>query len=370
MKLFITCIAWVESILNKEVERLGYKIIKTNDRYVYLESDDAWIARVNLWSRVGNKVYLEIAKHQTRDFDELFDFVGSIDWKKYIDSENPVNVNTVSIKSYLDSVPAIQKITKKSIVTKITGSKNDMLYENPNENPREILIFIEENECRVLLNTTWEALHKRWYRISEHEAPIKESLAAALVLLSWWSYKKPLYDFFCWSGTILIEAALIARNIAPGSLGRRFAFEDFSWYASEILAEALHEAEKKAFKDKKYEIIGSDIDKDNIEISIKNAKKAWVEDTIRFEVKEVWEYLKDKNIIGTLVSNPPYWLRLNVSNLDWIYKDLAKIFFQNKELNWWFITSYFDFDRMVNLSDWKKRKLYNGNEKCYFYKKV
>lgn len=370
MKLFITCIAWVESILSKEIERLGYKNLKSSDRYIYTETDDAGIARINLWSRVGNKVYLELAKWRTEDFDDLFDLVWSVKWDKYCNSDNPINVDGVSIKSYLDSIPAIQKITKKSIVTKLTGSKNDILYENIEKKPFEILVFIEENECRILLNTTWQALHKRWYKVVEHDAPIKESLAAAIVLLSGWSFKKPLYDFFCWSGTILIEAALIARNIAPGSLWRKFRFEEFSWYDDKFLLNAKEEASKKAFCDKKYEIIWSDIDENSVRITLKNAKNAWVDDTITVKQKMVSEYIWAKNLSGTLVTNPPYWLRLNISNLDSIYRDISLIFKQNPELNWWLITSYFDFDKMINLKDWKRRKLYNGNEKCYFYKKI
>lgn len=370
MKLFVTCIAWVESILNKEIERLKYKILKTSDRYVYCETDDAWIARVNLWSRVGNKVHLELNSWIVNNFDDLFELVSEINWKDYVDSSNPIIVNAVSIKSWLDSIPAIQKTSKKAIVTKITGSKDEYLFEDTNLQPREILIFIEDNECRVLLNTSWEALHKRWYRTSEHEAPIKESLGAALVLLSGWSYKKPLYDFFCWSGTIAIEAALISRNIAPGSLWRKFAFEDFGWYPATHLEEAKKEAEAKSFKDKKYEIIASDIDAYNVDMAKKNAENAWVSDTIKFEMKDFSAYLWAKKLEGTVVSNPPYWLRLDSNNLDKIYKDLAKIFNNNPDLNWGFITSYFDFDNMVNLDPWKKRKLYNWNEKCYFYKKV
>lgn len=370
MKLFITCIAWVESILSKEVEKLWYKNIWSSDRYIYTETDDSWIARINLWSRVGNRVYLEISKRKVNSFDNLFDFVHEVNWKLFFPSNNPIIVNWVSIKSALDSIPAIQKITKKAIITKITWSKNDIFYENNKLPPFEILIFIENNECRILLNTSWEALHKRWYRLVEHDAPIKESLAAALVLLSWWQFKKPFYDFFCGSWTIPIEAALIARNIAPWSLWRRFIFEEFSWYDKNHLVNAKIEASQKEFVDKKFEIFWSDMDSKNISIAQKNAKNARVFETIKFSNKEIADYISMRNLNWTLVSNPPYWLRLNVSNLDSIYNDISLIFKNNPELNWWIITSYFDFDKKINLKNWKKRKLYNWNEMCYFYKKI
>ncbi|EKE29920.1 MAG: hypothetical protein ACD_2C00073G0008 [uncultured bacterium (gcode 4)] len=370
MNLVITCIAWVESLIKNEVERLGYRISEVKDRLVCLETDDAWIARVNLWSRVGNKVYLELAKKQIYDFDTLFDIVDDIDWREYVDWWAPVIVNAVSIKSQLTSLPAIQKTVKKAIVTNVLWNKTDILLEDPKVTPVEILVFIQDDECRVLLNTSWDALHKRGYRTSEHEAPIKESLAAALVLLSGWSYKKPLYDFFCGSWTILIEAALIARNIAPGSLWRRFSFEQFSWYPKKYLIEAREEAKQKSFADKKYEIYWSDLEEYNIRMAKANAENAKVLDTINFTVKDASEYEKKLDLAWTVISNPPYGLRLNKSNTADIYKIIAWIFRLNSGLNGGVITSYEDFDEMLKMSEWKKRKLYNGNERCYFYKKV
>ncbi|EKE28824.1 MAG: hypothetical protein ACD_3C00006G0006 [uncultured bacterium (gcode 4)] len=370
MNLVITCIAWVESLIKNEVERLWYRASEVKDRLVCLETDDAWIARVNLWSRVGNKVYLELAKKQINDFDFLFDLVDDIDWRKYVTGWAPVIVNAVSIRSQLTSLPAIQKTVKKAIVTNILWSNTDILFEDPDKTPVEILVFFQDDECRILLNTSGSALHKRGYRTSEHEAPIKESLAAALVLLSWWSYKKPLYDFFCGSWTILIEAALIARNIAPGSLWRRFSFEEFSWYPKNHLLEAKDEAKQKAFVDKKYEIYWNDIEEYNIRMSKSNALNAGVLDTITFQTKDAQEFAKKLDLVWTVISNPPYGLRLNKSNTWDIYKTISSIFQLNPLLNWGVITSFEDFDTMLKMSEWKKRKLYNGNERCYFYKKV
>lgn len=368
MKLAITCIAWVESLIKKEADRLWYEITEVSDRMVEIESDLAWIARFNLWSRVWNKVYLELAKKQVKTFDNLYDAVFFIDWSKYAWKSSRIIVDAVSIKSTLTSIPSIQKISKKSIVSKITWSKDDILYEDPNWAKTEILILIKNDICRILLNTSWEALHKRWYRKSTHEAPIKESLAAALVLLSPWRFKWPLIDPFCWSGTIVIEAALIAKNIAPWSLWRRFTFEDFSWYDRSFLEAAKIEAKSKIFSGWEYKIFGSDIDSETVKDAMQNARNAWVDDCITFTCSDFRDLPKDY-YKWVMVSNPPYWLRLQSEDIEMLYANISSLFRANSELSWWVITSFLWLDSMIKLADWNKRKLYNWNELCYFYNK-
>lgn len=370
MNLAITCIAWVESIIKNEIEKLWYKVIETIDRMVYFTWDDSSIARMNLWSRVGNKVYIELKRGKVRDFDDLFDILSDSKLIKYLWENNPIIVDAVSIKSDLTSIPAIQKTSKKAIITNLTGSKDRFYFEDDKLPKIELLIFINWYDCRILLNTSWEALHKRWYRVKWHDAPIKESLAAALVILSWWSFKKPFFDFFCWSWTIPIEAALLAKNIAPGSIWRNFAFENFSWYDKKYLEEAKIEASNKVFTKGNYEIHWFDIDEDNIVASQDNAYKAWVSDIIDFKVKNFLEENSQNTYLWTIVSNPPYWLRLNPEDIIDIYKWIARLFRNNIDLNWGIITSFEEFDDLINLKNFKKRKLYNWNEKCYFYKKV
>jgi len=370
MKYNITCIPWVESILKKEIERFGYKITETRDRIVTFEWDLMALARLNIWSRVGNKVYLELAEWYVNNFDDLFDLIHKINWKYYIGENNPIIVNWVSVKSSLESIPAIQKTAKKAIVTKITWVKDKFLNEDDTLPINDILVMIFDNKAKILLDTTWEALHKRWYRQGQHDAPIKESLAAALVLLSGWNFRENFYDFFCWSWTIPIEAALIAKNIAPGLIWRRYAFENFSWYPKNFYDEAIEEAKWKMITWKTYNIFASDVDEYSIESALINARNANVDDIIKFEIKWVESYLWSRNLEWTLVSNPPYWLRLNPKDLQTIYKNISTILKNNPNLNWWIITSFLEFDSLINLSNWKKRKLYNWNELCYFYKKI
>ena len=370
MKYVVSCIAWVEALLKKEIERLWYEKIEVVDRMVSFEADLKAMARINLASRVGNKVYLELASAQVYDFDNLFDCLNWIDWRFYLPKNFPLIIKIKTIKSELSSVPAIQKISTKAILTKLTWSKFDFYKEDNELNPIEIFIFIKDDILKVLLNTTGEALHKRWYREWSHEAPIKESLAASLVLLSNWDFRKNFYDFFCWSWTIAIEAALIAKNIAPWLLGRKFAFKNFSWVPESYLKDAKNEAESKIMKDKTYSIIASDIDEESIEMALINAKNAWVDDIIKFEKKSLNAYIWAKNLEWTLVSNPPYGLRLNPRDLDMIYNDISTILKNNKDLWGWIITSYEYFDKIIDLKSWKKRKLYNWKELCYFYKKI
>lgn len=362
MNLILTCPLWLESLAKKEIELLWLPIIHSQDKQITTSYSDENIAKLNLWSRIWNKVYLELSKKDKVDtFDKLFDLIKSIKWKDFILEENPIIVNATSINSTLESLPAIQKIAKKAIVDSIWW---DFLRENSNCPTLFIEVVLIKDICQILIDTTWEALHKRWYRKESVEAPLRENLAAWLVLLSWWRFREPFYDVFCWSWTIAIEAALIAKNIATW-LHRNFAFERFKFIKSDVL-EAEKEKAKAKIMNKNYNIIASDLDYDAVEIAKNNARKAWVWDIIKFEEKDFKDYLLEK-ISWTLVSNPPYWLRLQDEDLEKLYKDIAQIFAKNKELKWWIITNFQFWDMLKY--DYKKRKLYNWWEMCYFYKK-
>lgn len=366
-KYILTTIAWVESIAKKEVEKVGWKITEVRDRMIEFEWDSHTMVRLNLWSRVWNKVYQVLWESENiDDFDKLYDLIQTIDFKKYFHHNYPIVVKTKSIKSDLDSVPAIQKIWKKSIIDTLNNKSWEFILEDNDLERFEIMILLIDNKARILLNTTWDALHKRWYRVWSWEAPIKESLAAAIILLSWWRFRETFYDFFCWRWTIAIEASMIAKNIAPW-LNRHFAFEKLLLVDSTLLKKEILEAKNKQFEGD-YKIVASDIDKDLLDIAISNASKAWVADMINFEISDFYDFLGDK-LAWTFVSNPPYWLRLKDEDIDKLYKNIDKIFRINPDLKGWIITSFFDFDNLVNLKNYKKRKLYNWWELCYFYKR-
>jgi len=367
MKYVLSTVWWLEKLAKQEIIREKYKITEVQDRLVCFDWPIEAIARINLWSRVGNKLYLELAEKKLKNFDDLYDLVNQIDFKKYIPKNSPILVKATSVRSKLSSTPAIQKIVKKAIVNKLLeGTSKDFLKEKDEFDNFEIFVLIINDRAKILINTSGDALHKRAYRKYTWEAPIKENLAAAIVLLSNWNFKKPFYDPFCWSWTIAIEALLIARNIAPG-INRKFAFEDWNFVPEWLMQAEIKRAKEKEF-DWEYRIFASDLDFEMVEIAKQNAKLAGLKWKIIFDNKDFREFLEE-DLEGTLVTNPPYWLRLKDDNLEKLYKDLDKIFEKNEFLNWWFITS-FEEENNFYKTKYKKRKLYNWAQKVYFFKKV
>lgn len=370
MKFVLSTIAWVESIAKKEIERQWGKIEEVVDRLITFSGWIELMPRVNLWSRVGNKLYLLLAeKDKVMDFDSLFDLISTINWKKYFKKDYPIVVNTSSTRSELFSARTIQSIWKKAIVKSLVW-ENKIAKEDENLDKMEILILIIDNKVRILLNTSGNALHMRWYRTQAWEAPIKESLAAALVLLSDWRFKEAFYDPFCGSWTIAIEALMIAKNIAPW-LRRAFAYEKL-WLIDWETAEIERKMARTKTYDWEYRIYASDIDPEMVELAKENAARAWIAGQINFEVKDFKEFLLPPQwggLRGSLVSNPPYWERLKDENLKSMYNSIDKIFRTNPNLWWWIISSFMEFDNLIKADDYKKRKLYNGWEKCYFWRR-
>ena len=385
MKKFVLSVsAGLESIAKKEIEKQWWKIIETVDRLITFEGNFEVAAKVNLWSRVGNKVYLLLAEEENiEDFDDLYGLVNIIDFKKIIPENSPIIVKATSLRSELHHTPTLQSITKKSIIDNLLnsplldkrGARGEFwnsIEENPDLPKFEVLTLLLNNKARILLNLSWDALHKRWYRREAGEAPIKESLAAGLVLLSGWRFKEPFYDIFCGSWTIPIEAAMIARNIAPW-LKRKFSIVDLGFISEEKMWELKAEAREKKF-DWDYRIFGTDIDEEMVIIAQKNASDAWVWDDVSFEKRDFRSFSSSplrKGIIGDswcLVTNPPYGLRLE-ADMEFLYKNLDSIFRKNSKLKWGFISNYMEFDNFAKKDFYKKRKLYNGAEKCYFWKK-
>ena len=365
MKFVLSTIAWVESIAKKEIEKQWWKIEEVIDRLVTFSGEKELIANVNYWSRVGNKLYLLMWEADNiTDFDSLFDLVKSINWKQVFKKDFPIVVKSSSIRSELFSARTIQSIWKKAIINSLVGDW--VINEDENLQKAEIFILLIDNKARILLNTSGNALHMRWYRTQAWDAPIKESLAAALVLLSNWRFKENFYDTFCGSWTIAIEALMIAKNIAPW-LKRAFAFEKL-WLLDWETSENLRALARKKIFDWDYTIMGSDIDPEMVELAKENAARAWLAWEINFERKDFKEYL-DKELHWTLVSNPPYWERLKEEDLRWMYNNIDKLFRLNPKLWGWVISSYMEFDSLIKKDTYKKRKLYNWWEKCYFWRR-
>ncbi len=364
----LTSSLWLEALVKKEVQKQGYEITEVQDKAIYFSGSEEAIARMNLWSRFGNILYIvAYEQKQVIDFDTYFDRVYQIDWEKYVPEWYEVHIKATSLKSELGATPTLQWLAKKAIVKKLVG--DNILREDPTKGTLGVRILIENNTLRVLLNTSWAGLHKRGYREMTGEAPIKENIAAGLVILSRWKFRDPLYDVFCGSGTIAIEAAMIAKNKAPG-LTRNFAFQDWIWLPYDLLERERKLAKEKEFGGE-YTIYASDTDRQVLETAKRNAKFAGVEQCIRFQCMD-YKNIIDKKIHGWLVSNPPYGERLEDFDIVDIHKDISNLFAKNTQIQGGIITSHHEFEFYSKQSSWgyKKRKLYNGGELCYFYRKM
>lgn len=367
MDYLLSCNSWLESIAKKEINRLWYEIDQVNDKLIFFKWDEKTIAKVNIWSRVWNKLFLILWKKNVTSFDDLFEFIYTIKWNEYIWEEQGFIVKAIAIDSKLSSLPTIQSISQKSIISKLIWSKDKTRFTSPNIGQIEIVVVLHNDIASIMLNSTWSSLHKRWYKTESAEAPLKENIASGIVNLISWKYSLPLYDFFCGSWTILIEACLIAKNIAPWSF-RRFSFEDFIWYDKNIKNDIIKEAKESIIIEKSHTIVWYDKDLKVLESARQNAINAWVDKFIKFEYKDFNTInLNDYKDIFML-SNPPYWLRLKQTDIYNIYKKLSNLFELWDNIKWWIFTWYEDFDKIIDKNMYKLRKLYNWWEKCYLYK--
>lgn len=352
----------LESVLKKELERLGYQGFFVEDGKIYFKANKQAIARCNVFLRTAERVYLVLEKSHCEDFDTLFGKVLQIKWEDYLTKDSKINVLVKSKKSLLSSVPTLQGMIKKGIINRLSEYYNiDTLSEAGS--PVRIEADFNKDKLTLCLDTSGEALHKRGYRLNTGEAPIKETLAAGIILLSNWNFNKPLYDCFCGSGTIPIEAAMIALDKAPG-LDRAFAGMKFPLLGKVIWNEAVTEALKKERNSTKAQIFASDIDPEMKKIAQENAENCEVEDFINFSTSDFKDVIYEKG--GCIISNPPYGQRMGDSDLlKEIKQKLLRIGSKNKlKLN--IFTGDEKFSSDLGFKP-KNRKLYNGRIKCYLY---
>jgi len=364
-ELIATTTFGIEGVVKREITNLGYKILKTENGKVTFLSDASGIPRANLWLRTADRVLLKIAEFKAFTFDELFDKTASLDWSKYIPSDGKFVVNGKSVKSKLYSISDCQAIVKKSIAENLKKKyKVDWLEETGASYP--VLVSILKDVVTLTIDTSGIGLHKRGYRVKGVKAPLKETLGATLVLLSYWNKDRVLYDVFCGSGTIPIEAAMIGRNIAPG-LNRDFTSKHWPFIGNEIWKEETKKAYLAINHDVELKIYASDIDEFNIAGAIENAYEAGVDDCIEFTQKDFRDVDYGEKY-GVLISNPPYGERLSKGdNIGKLYKDMGNIF---NKLDTWskYILSAFDgFEEVYNKKADRQRKLYNGRIEARYF---
>lgn len=363
-ELIATSTFGLETIVKKEVKDLGFTILSVEDGKVTFESDITGIVKANLWLRCADRVLLKVGEFKAVTFDELFVQTKALPWEDIIPLDGKFTVNGKSIKSELFSISDCQAIVKKAVVENLKAKyKIDWFEETGAEYTIQVAML--KDIATLTIDTSGAGLHKRGYRKNTGEAPIKETLAAALVLLSYWNKNRILYDVFCGSGTIPIEAALIGRNIAPG-LYRDFASKHWSIIDESIWQEELAKAHANIDQETKIQIMASDIDKESIEIAKENAVEANVSDCITFSVCD-FQKVTYKQDYGIIISNPPYGERLNDIELDQLYRNIGKTF--NKLDTWskYIITSFGGFEHLYGKKANRERKLFNGNIKVRYY---
>lgn len=366
-ELIAPCHFGLEAVLKKEIYDLGYDITKVEDGRVTFLGDEEAICRANIFLRTAERVLLKAGQFHAETFDELFEGIKAIPWENYIPEDGKFWVaKASSIKSKLFSPSDIQSIVKKAMVERLKQKYHINWFEETGAS-YPLRLFLMKDEVTVAIDTSGESLHKRGYRTMTSKAPITETLAAALIMLTPWKKDRILIDPFCGSGTFPIEAAMMAAGIAPG-MNRNFTAENWTnlidrqlWY------DTVEEAAEQVNTDIEVDIQGYDIDADVVKAARENAKRAGVDHLIHFQQRPV-SALSHPKKYGFIITNPPYGERLEEKEaLPELYTEIGEAFRRLDSWSAYMITSYSDTERYIGRKADKNRKIYNGMLKTYFY---
>ncbi len=366
LELIATATFGLEAVVKREIESLGYEIVRTEDGKVTYMGDERAIVRSNLWLRSADRVLLKMGEFEALEFEELYQQTRGLPWEQLIPPDGKFTVTGTSVKSKLHSVPACQKIVKKAIVDRLAEY---YAMETFPETGAEYTVkaTVLKNRVTLTVDTSGPGLHKRGYRVADVAAPMKETLAAALVQLSFWKKGRILVDPCCGSGTIPIEAAMIGRNIAPG-LGRSFACE--GW---ELIEKSVWKEERKAAfaaidHEAELQIYGSDINGRAVRAAMQNAQEAGVDECITFRRMDV-AGLSAPGENGIIITNPPYGERIGEEKqIEAIYGALRAFMRKNPDWSLFMITTDREAeDKVAGRKADRRRKLYNGRlQTCYY----
>ena len=358
--LIATAAAGIEALVGQELRNLGIDCQVENGRARFKGNLET-IATANLWLRTADRVKIIVGEFDAFTFDELFEKVKAIAWEDYLPMDAEFPVAGRSIKSKLYSVPDCQSITKKAIVERLRE-----VYHRPARVPLpetgalfQLEVALLKDHVVLTLDTTGPSLFKRGYRLEKGGAPLKENMAAALVMLTNWRKDRPFYDPVCGSGTLCIEAALIGHNIAPG-FNRDFACEAWDWFDAAVFDKVRSVADEAADYDIELDIAGSDINGRMIEIAQANAEEIGLGDSIQFKQQAVKDFKTEKEY-GVIVANPPYGERLcEEEQVRVLYREMGEVFRPLKTWSKYILTSDLAFEEFYGAKATKKRKLYNG----------
>lgn len=365
IELIATAAFGLEAVVRREIEALGYKIVKTEDGRVTYIGDERAIVRSNLWLRSADRVYVKMGEFTAKTFEELFQQTKAIEWENFIPIDGKFPVVGTSVKSTLHSVPACQSIIKKAVVSRLGGFYMKGILDETGAEYR-IRFAALKDRFLLLLDTSGAGLHKRGYRIEDVAAPMKETLAAALVQLSFYRADKELVDTCSGSGTIPIEAAMIERNIAPG-LGRRFASEGWDFIPAEIWKDERAKAYGAADYDKELNIRGYDVNRKAVAASNANAEEAGVSEDMEFFHMSM-EKFNPETEYGVVISNLPYGIRVGTDpEIQKIYEKFKQLMADNPTWSFFLITSDKELEKALDRKADRRRKLYNGTIETQFY---
>ncbi|GET15290.1 RNA methyltransferase [Ligilactobacillus agilis] len=357
--LIATAAAGIEAIVGNELRHLGYEVQVENGR-VRFQGTIEDVLETNLWLRTADRVKVVVGEFYARSFEELFEQTKALPWDEFLPLDANFPVAGKSQKSTLHNVPSVQAIVKKAIVTKLSQvyHRTTRLPETGAVYPLEVAI--NKDKVLLTLDTSGSSLFKRGYRVAKGGAPLKENMAAALVLLAHWYPEKPFVDPVCGSGTLPIEAALIGHNIAPG-FNRDFACESFAWVDPKLAQMVRDKADSQANYDIELDIWGYDIDGKMIEIAKQNALEAGLAASVNFKQMALKDFKTTKEY-GVIVANPPYGERLSdQASVRQLYKQMGQVYQPLTTWSKYILTSDLEFETYYGQKASKRRKLYNGS---------
>lgn len=365
IKLVASSSFGLEAVVRRELEALGYKAPRAIDGRVEFFAPLEAVCRTNLWLRSAERVQIVIGEFPATDFGELFDRTTELPWSDWLPVDAEFPVRGKSFRSQLQSVRTCQSIVKKAIVENL--KRRYQRFRFMETGPQfAVDVSVHRDHVTLLLDTTGPGLHKRGYRMGAGEAPLRETLAAALVQLSYWNPQRPLVDPFCGSATIPIEAALIARRIAPG-LQRSFAAEQWPLIPGSTWREARAEARDVVRPKPRMPILGMDRDPRVLKQARRNARQAGIEAWLHLQQKEIREFQTSREY-GCIITNPPYGERLgDRQQAEALYRDMHELFAPLKTWSFYILTSHPDFERLFQRRADRRRKLFNGRIPCHLY---
>ncbi|MCD8041090.1 MAG: class I SAM-dependent RNA methyltransferase [Clostridia bacterium] len=367
MKLYVPVAFGLEAVVKRQLNKLGYPDCPAANGRIAVEGGWQDVARINMFIRSGERVLAEVGSFKACTFDELYGGFYSIPWEEYLDAHSLILMDGKCVKSTLGAIKACGSVAKKAIINRLIQKKRLKINSLDEHGARTIVGFsIYENQVSVTLDTSGDGLHKRGYRSLAYTAPLKETLVAALIDMTYYFPDKVFADPFCGSGTLPIETAIKALNIAPGKW-RHFDYQNWKFVPGGVYSVAKEEAEDTENLSQHVEIYGLDINPEAVSIAKYHAKRAGVEDKITFKAADMRTFNSDASR-GVMVCNPPYGERLESEDeVKALYKDLAIMYKSLPDWNLYVLSGYPSFERAFGRRADKVKKLYNANIECGYY---